>query len=166
MVDQQGAYSLTHVLTWTFQGNLVEDIFEQAEEKHFVSDGQPDGGHKHMGWLNYIWLCNNIWCPTLQGEPFVKGDKRVSARRVAISTCLVWLRTKTAGNFLKPSQSHSTKLTKAWLLILKAWLLNLNPLTCQHNLQWENVVVYRSIGELKWGKRTRGLDFVFNPVGP
>ena len=48
---------------------------------------------------------------TLQGEPFVKGDKRVSARRVTISTCLVWLRTKTAGNFLKPSQSHSTKLT-------------------------------------------------------
>lgn len=27
--------------------------------------------------------------PTLQGEPFVKGDKRVSARRVTISTCLV-----------------------------------------------------------------------------
>lgn len=27
---------------------------------------------------------------------------------------------------------------KAWLLIPQAWLHNMNPLTCQHNLQWKN----------------------------
>ena len=52
MVDQQGACNLADAVTWTFQGKLVENLFEKAKEKHFVSDGQPGGS---------LWVALLIW---------------------------------------------------------------------------------------------------------
>lgn len=53
-----------------------------------------EGGLKFMGCLNNISPEADdskaiIYDATLQAEPFVKGDKRVSALRVTITTCLV-----------------------------------------------------------------------------
>lgn len=80
----------------------------KAKEKHFVSDGQQDEEMKEF-------LLAGWWCLLALFDLELK-------RRI---TSLYHLK-------VIPETGW-----KAWLLILQAWLLNLNPLTCQHNLQGE-----------------------------